>query len=256
MQKILIYRDDGQWYESPTLTHNWLTSILGSLYQIEFTDAQGILSNKVLSNPNVVALFIPGGHSRFYYKKLTAKGVNVIQKFVASGGHYFGICGGAYFASSSINFKGDELEITSQETLKIASTDSYGSIPELCNGNLFGSSIYSSRAVKISTYNINECYVYYWGGPYFESNEKDSILGHYSKPNLPALFSNNYKKGSCNLISFHPECTSESLTYLIKKHNSNPQQLSYLKHMIRKLKLSEISGDKFELDHLILKPLL
>jgi len=256
MERILIYQDNGQWYQSADFTYQWLKSQLGNIYKIEFTNAKDILENRVLNKTNVVALFITGGHSRFYFQSLGYQGVKLIQDFIASGRHYFGICGGAYFASNSIRFKGDTLELNSEQTLKLVNINTYGSIREICKGNLFSNCIYSSKAVKVNTPSINECYVYYWGGPCFINHPEKSVLGYYTEHNLPALLQSFYGAGTCNLISFHPEYNSKSFARLIKQNKSKPLHCSYLRKLSRKLKLSEVTGDKLELDKLILKPLL
>ena len=256
MERILIYLDNGLWYESATLTYQWLKSECGNLYKIEFTNAKEILENKILKQTDVVALFIAGGHSRFYFQALGYQGVKLIQDFVASGRHYFGICAGAYFAGNSISFKGDQLELNSKQTLQIVNTDTYGSIQEICKGNLFSNCIYSSKAVKVSTPSINECYVYYWGGPCFINHPEKSVFGYYTQHNLPALLQSYYQKGTCNLISFHPEYNSNSFARLVEQNKSKPLHNAHLKEIIRKLKISEVTGAKQALNLQILRPLL
>ena len=54
---------------------------------------------------NCALLVMPGGQDLPYLKALYPEGTRRIQQYVASGGNYFGICAGAYFACKRIEFE-------------------------------------------------------------------------------------------------------------------------------------------------------
>lgn len=62
---------------------------------------------------------IGGGYDLGLIKALGPEGTNKIQQYVHQGGSYLGICSGAYFASSYIEFdKGGPLEVCGDRQLK------------------------------------------------------------------------------------------------------------------------------------------
>ena len=75
---------------------------------VETTTAEKIISTN-LSN-HCCLLIMPGGRDLPYVKKLQGKGNKNISDFVRNGGSYLGICAGAYYGCSSVQFaKGDPL---------------------------------------------------------------------------------------------------------------------------------------------------
>ena len=62
---------------------------------------------------------IGGGYDMGFLTALGEKGVTHIRDFVLSGGSYFGICAGGYFACDSIAFdEGGALEVCGDRPLK------------------------------------------------------------------------------------------------------------------------------------------
>ncbi len=148
-KKILIYRDYGQFIEAPIFLKEYLESFLDPKnFQIEYTDATSIIYLDHLQKDDVVALFMPGAHSRGYAYKLDGDGNNKIKDFIKKGGMYFGFCGGAYYACETTRFQGKDFCITKNNELDLCKGSAIGSIPELTDGNYFDETLSSSNAVK------------------------------------------------------------------------------------------------------------
>ena len=74
-------------------------------------------------------LVMPGGRDKPYQEDLAGEGVEAIKEFVSGGGHYLGICAGAYFASDRVVFeKGTEMEVDEERDLKFFPGTAYGTI--------------------------------------------------------------------------------------------------------------------------------
>ena len=98
--KIGLYLDYGVWDECNTSTQDMLND-LNCNYTILNKDS--VLNG----NLNRYDLFImPGGDMWIYKDSLSLTGMNKIKEFVSNGGGYIGICGGAYFAASTIVWRG------------------------------------------------------------------------------------------------------------------------------------------------------
>lgn len=154
-----------------------------------------------------LSLFIiPGGRDRPYHRDLDGKGTDHIRAYVEQGGGYLGICAGAYFASSEIEFeKGGELEICESRSLQFFSG--------IAKGSAYGLNEYSytshrgARAALVSS-SFGSGYVYFNGGCSFIGDLQDvEIVSSYlDLPLQPAaIISGKQGKGRFCLSGVHFE---------------------------------------------------
>lgn len=128
-------------------------------------------------------LLIPGGRDVFYHEALKNGGAERIRRFVMEGGSYLGICAGAYFACSEIEFeKGGHLEVCGKRPLAF--------FPGLAKGSALDNGKYSyenderADAAHLSLKGGEDCHVYFNGGCFFDKAEEYKgveILSFYKK---------------------------------------------------------------------------
>ncbi len=175
-------------------------------YLIKSINANEIIANKWAYNSKL--LIIPGGRDLAYAEKLNGAGNQNIKNYVKNGGSYLGICAGAYYASSYIEFdKGRELEVVGKREMKLFSGKSIGPIL----GRYSYTSNSGARATKQKLNEIGNGYFYYNGGGYFADCEKYSdvkILGYYEN-DLPSIIEIPFYLGRVILSGVHFEYNPE-----------------------------------------------
>ncbi len=114
MQQILVYVDQG-------VDGMALKQVIKSFSRefdaaIRRVDAQEIIHGDWEDKAKL--LVVPGGRDIFYHRLLDGPGTARIRAFVEGGGNYLGICAGAYFGSSAIEFeKGGAYEVLGPRSL-------------------------------------------------------------------------------------------------------------------------------------------
>ena len=96
--KISIYRDQG--VNLPLVRR--MMKDLSESYQCSLLSAEDICCSSCLEEIDL--LIIPGGRDLPYVKLLQPHGTDRIRKYVEEGGCFLGICAGAYFGSSYVEF--------------------------------------------------------------------------------------------------------------------------------------------------------
>lgn len=134
-------------------------------------------------------LIFPGGRDVPYHEALKGAGNRRIQEFVEKGGSFLGICAGAYYGCSLVEFdKGGELEVTGQRELGFFPGTAIG--PAYGPGTFHYDSEKGSKASLISTTDGRAFRAYYNGGCYFENAERFheiEVLSYYLEiPGTPA----------------------------------------------------------------------
>lgn len=201
---IYIYNDEGVSAESFAQTFATFDELFADKYRINAINAKQIKLNQWQEN---AALFVmPGGADVPYMCKLNGLGNQKIKQFVKNGGAYLGICAGAYYGSSYVEFdKGGALEVIGDRELRFFTGKTIGPV--------FGPYDYKtqmgSRAANISTVfpHIPHTSTYYNGGGFFEHAETfphTSILAYYQNK-LPAIILMSYDKGQIVLSGVHIE---------------------------------------------------
>lgn len=188
MEKIIVYQGPGVSPES--LKHTLHT----------FSGSQVITPEQILTTDweKETRLFIiPGGADLPYTRSLNGARNQKIRQFVENGGTYLGICAGAYFASSSVEFaKGTSLEVTGTRELQFFEGPAIGPLVPYCYHNNSG-----ARAIRLF-YQDQEVKVFYNGGCYFPNAQH--VLAYYEN-NLPAIIECRVGKGKAILSGVHFE---------------------------------------------------
>jgi biotin--protein ligase len=240
---IYIYQDAGV---SPQALlqamHTFQTSLPPS-FSVKTIDAQGVMQNNWSHD---AALFVmPGGADIPYTQKLNGAGNQKIKNYVRHGGSYLGLCAGAYYASSSIEFdKNGPLEVLG--TRELAFFDGKAIGPVLSTYDYQTESGARAAKINLNLSNLNQATVYYNGGGYFEHADKiknTRVLGYYANQK-PAIISINYGQGHVVLsgvhIEYDPALLDAHNPYLAKLipelRASNQQRLMVLKKILNILR--------------------
>ncbi len=235
MSQIIIYVDEGVGgYSLRHLVRSLRKSVDLSKYSLKRMDAVALLKENWESE---TALFIvPGGRDVFYHNKLKGEGVERISAYIRGGGSFLGICAGAYFGASEIEFeKGGQFEVCAKRHL--------GLFPGRAVGPALGSNKYhieSDRGAEAALVHWKEDYyafTFYNGGCFFEEPERFaevSVLGRYAEleQSPAAVVSCSVGKGRAILSGVHIEYDASHL------NDDNP----YFDHIVPKLKKTEDQG--------------
>jgi glutamine amidotransferase-like uncharacterized protein len=120
-------------------------------------------------------LIIPGGRDVYYHEALKKGGAERIRRFVTEGGSYLGICAGAYFACSEIEFeKGGPLEVCGKRPL--AFFPGLGKGSALDYGNYSYENDERADAAHLSWKEGEDCHIYFNGGCFFDKASEYSAV--------------------------------------------------------------------------------
>jgi glutamine amidotransferase-like uncharacterized protein len=168
---------------------------------------------------NAKLLIMPGGADLYLCEKLNGIGNEKIRSFVKNGGSYLGICAGAYYACSSLDWNDGEID-GSRELAFYEGT---------CTGPVYKwvedkNNVYNGswiQAVEIKTNDATLVTHYNGGGIFSEPNTHsvDVIARYSSLPNTPpAVISGTFGKGRYILSSPHIEKFGHLLSDGLYKH--------------------------------------
>jgi glutamine amidotransferase-like uncharacterized protein len=213
-----LYIDHGVWDGTETTVTNMLKGI-----ECTYT----ILTKDSILNCNLNryrVILIPGGDMWEYVSYLTLNGMNKIKDFVSRGGGYFGICGGAYFGTNKITWRGwsgEPRKNISITGLNLGSVDSDGPIEDFapsykdvrCKVNIVGKDHTVARNVP------NMIEVYYDHGPKFLINDSNiSIIGSTVKGDKTTMIAFQYGEGRVFLTGQHPEMDDTHISWTLVKN--------------------------------------
>ncbi len=221
--KILIYDDAGA-----ASTFDLLRA-LGNYFgpkgiMVERTTADEIIRRDAL-NDDVLAFFMPGGAATPYMQKLKTLGNRKIRDYVAAGGVYFGICAGAYYACSRVNFEQDVRGLALEQAcgLDLIEAHAVGTLKK----DLGLAPYYKPTAANAAVTTIRWAEdgekhgVFYHGGPKFEQVNGAEILAVYTEAagEPPAILARPYGKGLAVVSGVHFEDDAVSLKSMVR-HNA------------------------------------
>ncbi|MBF0206910.1 MAG: hypothetical protein HQK53_08450 [Oligoflexia bacterium] len=150
--------------------------------------------SKALSRATILA--IPGGEDEEEMRNalLKSKEYDLIANFVSAGGHYIGVCAGAYLTGT---FVGDSVDDGYQGLGLIpGSTNNRDKVDKEARAELI---LWQGKTRKF----------YFQDGPNFFIDEKRvEIWGRYSD-GLPAAFIADFGRGRVAVIGVHPEVDDE-----------------------------------------------
>jgi biotin--protein ligase len=231
MQQVIVYVDQG--VDGIALKHTVKTlnqEIDHTRFELQRADANRLKTTDW--EKETALIVIPGGRDVYYHACLDGIGTEKIRGFVENGGAYLGICAGAYFACSVIEFeKGGVLEVCGQRSLSF--------FPGMAQGPAYGKNRYSYDGLHgLEAANIswkNEAFhAYFNGGCHFAKAAEYphvSVLSSYLDldQNPAAVISCQVGLGKAILMGVHLEYNTTAL------HRQNP----YIERIYSKLQQGE-----------------
>lgn len=196
-----------------------------------FCTAADILDGRL--KDGVDLLVMPGGADLYYVEKLNGEGNRNIRAFVESGGRYLGICAGAYYACTEIEYaKGTPHEVTGARALGFFPGWGIGPAGE---GHIFDSeglpppeilSVTHADALNRKT----QAKTVHWGGPSFHApadSSWESLATYDTLPGTPpAIVRMRPGRGCVVLSGVHPEIRAADLDAMAYEHNGSKPTLS------------------------------
>lgn len=215
---IGLYIDNGVWDGTEYNVTNMLKGI-GYSYTIITKDS---ILNCNLNRYNVI--LIPGGDMWTYRNHLTSNGMQKIKNFVSGGGGYFGICGGAYFGTNQITWRGwngEPRKNISITGLNLGSIDSDGPIEDFaptykdvkCKVNIVG----KDHPIALDIPGIIE--IYYDHGPKFLINDANVVtIGKTVLGEKTTMAAFQCGEGKVFLTGQHPEMDNTHISWTLVKN--------------------------------------
>ena len=208
-EKVLVYRDYGV---------GDLTNLVNELHryfdplgkEVDFTDAASIIKEDVL-NENVALFVMPGGAATPFLQKLKVLGNEKIKNYVENGGHYLGICAGAYYACYQVEFEKDIPSlciVRSGELLNLVHAHAVGTLYKELNIRPYMKNEASSAGVRLIWQDNSVYYAHYHGGPKFVGEDGNfEVLARYQDvlDTPAAIIAQNYGLGRVVLSGVHFE---------------------------------------------------
>lgn len=190
-------------------------------YTVGLTDAAGIIRGHEL-NESVLAFFMPGGADTPYRQKLAVQGNHLIRNYVRSGGIYYGICAGAYYACRQTIFEKDipALKVVHACGLNLIDGKAIGTLYKELNIAPFDKNMMSSAVVELIWNDGQKYMAHYHGGPYFKLSDTTAIdiLAYYNLPHKkPAIISRSYGTGKVIISGVHFEDSGQALAHVFQK---------------------------------------
>jgi glutamine amidotransferase-like uncharacterized protein len=228
---IALYNDSvappgesGTWQDGITAIKNMLTWLDLTYEEIDYDDLS--FSTQDFSSLYKVLIF-PGGYAHWYNYWISKSGKERIRNFVNSGGGYFGICAGAFFAADRVVWEGvmyddnwmenEYGELTGYDLNLFPGTGT-GPINEIADWDTEGYNIttfnFENDNTVLSGYKpipYSEDILYY-GGPYFSIDQgaEVEVLATYEYNGEPAIVAFQYGLGKVVLSAPHPEIEEDS----------------------------------------------
>jgi glutamine amidotransferase-like uncharacterized protein len=172
-----------------------------------FFDAEMIISGALTM---VDALIMPGGADLYYCEKLNGPGNLEIRDFVAKGGGYLGLCAGAYYGCSALDW--NKGEIAGPRELAFINATASGPILDFIEDRDIEKSWYGAAPLTWGNKTFNTLYA---AGPLFH-NLKDDVRVYASYAQGPAVIG----KGKVILSSPHIEICGDYFAFGRYQHNA------------------------------------
>ncbi len=205
LNKIVIYDGEG------------VSQLLRQTLLSQFKNCKTLSAKDLIEtdwDQSAKLLIIPGGRDRPYHRDLKGAGNQKIRRFVEAGGIYLGICAGAYYACSLVDFeRGHPNEIIEERELQFFSGNAIGPA--------YGLGLYdatSTRGARLAKLELGS--VYFHGGPTFQGDFTNvEILARYlDLPDQPpAIISCPVGKGRAILSGVHVEKNKTIFSKFLRK---------------------------------------
>lgn len=203
--QVAIYTGAGTWEDGITAFERFL-----NWKEITWEEVNAWDINKRDLSALYDALYMPGGWSASYKKSIRASGEQHIRDLVSGGGAYIGICAGAYYAASTVDWEGKKYDYP----LKLFDGTAYGAIDAIAPWDDYTmTTVNMDSSHPINTYEPPTEDMLYYGGPAFYPNAGQSmdIVSTWDSYNDdPATITFGYGSGRVLLIGPHPEIEEDS----------------------------------------------
>jgi biotin--protein ligase len=196
---------------------------------------------------------MPGGRDLLFLSALDPHGIQKIKNYVERGGSYLGLCAGAYFACSEIEFELHRpfYEVIGPRPLQFIPGKAIGSVaPNFNYGTELG-----AQAMKIRTDDGRNLSVYVNGGPCFKLSDAATVIARYESRE-PAIVKSVVGKGSCIVSGPHIEVSHSYILDQIQKLSGIPEREADVQQLHKIIPdLEESEAQRNELLKHILKEL-
>ncbi len=164
---IAVYHDEGTGEFSRGALIQALAAAFAGRAGVRRIDAVEICASDAW-HASTALLAIPGGADLPYCARLNGVGNASIQRYVAAGGAFLGVCAGAYYACSRLGFEAESPDaITGTRELALVPGTARGALHALAAPyaleHLRCASVVALRAPG----SAHERHALYWGGPEF-----------------------------------------------------------------------------------------
>lgn len=201
---IALYSDSGCWAESVTAAtkmFKWMG------FSVILVNADYI-NNNSLDDFSIICF--PGGDMYQYSQDISASGKEKVREYVRSGGGYIGICGGAYFASETVIWQGNQLPMTPLGLFKGSAEGTIDAIVPYPQRGMCQVNIVDTEHAITHSISTPQWILYYWGPVLKPGASEVTILGKYNAVNQPAILAFEYGKGRVFITGTHPEIEEDS----------------------------------------------
>ncbi len=202
---VAVYDDEGAW-EDGVIAFEHFLDWKGLSH--ERVNAQWINTNDL--HPRFRAVYFPGGYAYDYKRKLTAAGERHIRELVDAGGGYVGVCAGAFFAATRVEWEGGSYPYT----LGLFKGRAFGALPQIMPWPGYTLTTISLNPLhEVNTRLPRTFTTMYYGGPAFypDAGQEIDTLASWDQFNAhPAIITLNYGQGRVLLIGPHPEIEETS----------------------------------------------
>ncbi|MBR2299292.1 MAG: hypothetical protein IJ870_01800 [Alphaproteobacteria bacterium] len=183
---------------------------------VGFTDATSIIKENEL-NEKVFLFVMPGGAATPFLEKLKVQGNDKIRDYVLSGGHYLGVCAGAYYACTKVAFETDIKPLAiarDHELLDLVEAEAVGTLHKEFGIRPYMKNETAGATVRLKWADDEIHFAHYHGGPKFEALEDGcEVLARYQDVDgtPPAVIAKNYGLGRVVLSGVHFEDKGQDL---------------------------------------------
>ena len=197
---VAVYMDSGAWEDGVIAFEHFLD--WKGLTHLR-VDAARVNASSL--SAEFRCLYVPGGYSYDYQKKITTRGEQNIRDLVGSGGAYIGICAGAFFAADHVDWEGGNYPYT----LGLFKGTAKGALSEIKPWPEYGmTTITTNPEHPISRNQPRTLNTMYFGGPAFIPDpgfEVDTIATWDAAKQQCAIIAFPYGSGRVLLVGPHPE---------------------------------------------------
>ena len=202
---VAVYSDEGVWDDS--------VKALVAMFSWMHVDTT-LVSADYVNTHNLDGfnlLCIPGGDMYEYGNSISSTGRQNIKNFLSKGGGYIGVCGGAYYASKAIYWRGAPLPVQSLGIFPGSASGPVDQIMPYPNYTMCKVNIVKTNHPITVGQPSSEWVLYYWG-PALSPNvgTNVTVLGNYDLSNATVMVAFEYGAGRVFLIGTHPEIEEDS----------------------------------------------